>query len=227
MLKQRNEDLKDWMASQARLQTRFEELQQTLREAKSQLKTHENTSKAAITRRDRALADVEKLHTQKAALNTQLQDTLRMLKTGNPEVSALATENTELKKKLEHASNKIASAEKEAEFVREQYQNASKAMFESRKELDALQEQNVVLQRKADERVITLRDLANGEAVRARDEEIKELNQRLKEKDERCARLTIREGVYGLKRGGVPRRVGSPAQSRGSSPSLAVRRVGG
>jgi chromosome segregation ATPase len=226
MLKQRNEDLKAWMASQARLQSRFEELQQVLRDRKSEIKAHERTAKIADARRDRALADVEKLQAQKAALNEQIQDTLALLKAGNPEMSALAAENKELKRQLESANNKIAAAEKEAGFVREQYQNASQAVFEVRRECQELQKENEALKRQADVRVVALRQIATKDAIKARDQEIEELKMRIKEKDERCARLAVREGTYGLKRGSVPRRIGSPAQSRGSSPSVAGRRPG-
>ncbi|KAA8900738.1 class II histone deacetylase complex subunits 2 and 3-domain-containing protein [Sphaerosporella brunnea] len=227
MLKQRNEELEGWMASQARLQTRFEELQQALREYKAKNRDHERSVKSANTRRDRALADVEKLQEQKATLNTQIHDAMQLLKTTNPELSALVTENAELKQKLEQATNKLSYAEKEAEFVREQYQNASKAMYDVRKEFDDLQQQNVILQRKADERVVTLRAMANQQAIQARDQQIEELIARNKEMEQRCAKLMTREGAYTFnKRGSVPRRVGSPAQSRGSSPSVASRRAG-
>jgi predicted nucleic acid-binding Zn-ribbon protein len=226
MLKERNEELKNWMASQARLQTRFEELQQVLRDRKSEIKAHERTANNAVARRDRALADVEKLQAQKAALNSQIQDTLQLLKAGNPEMSALVAENKELKTQLEAAKNKIAAAEKEAGFVREQYQNASKAVLDVRRECEELQRENTVLKRKADERVVTLRQMANEDAIKVRDQQIEELKISIREKDERCARLAVREGTYGLKRGSVPRRIGSPAQSRGSSPSVAGRRPG-
>lgn len=216
--------LSSWMESAARLQTRFEETRQLLRDKNAVITKAERLEKQALAARDRALAEMEKLKIQNTELRQQLE-AAGAPGSSHQELVRLFFENTELKKKLDHANNKVQASERDAGFAREQYQFASTATYEMRKELDGVQAANTELQRKADARAIKLREMAMANAATARDAEIEELNIRLKEREDRIARLEQRE-VYGLKRGSVPRRVGSPALSRGSSPGLAALRRG-
>jgi chromosome segregation ATPase len=220
MLKHNNEALKSWMESADRLQSRYEELRKAMHDIKATIKTHERTEKAAATSRDRAFADAEKLRTQNAELSSQLTATLALLRDEKPNIESLWSENTELKKKLVNANNKIEAMEKETAFAREQYQSASTATYEMRRDMEELKISNAHLQRLADERVVKVQK----ERQMARDLKIEELAGQLKEREDRIQKLEHREvPMQGTKRS-VPRRVGSPAQSRGSSPNLAALR---
>jgi chromosome segregation ATPase len=224
MLKHNNEALKSWMESADRLQSRYEELRKAMHDIKATIKTHERTEKAAATSRDRAFADAEKLRTQNAELSSQLTATLALLRDEKPNIESLWSENTELKKKLVNANNKIEAMEKETAFAREQYQSASTATYEMRRDMEELKISNAHLQRLADERVVKVQKERQMAAVEARDLKIEELAGQLKEREDRIQKLEHREGpMQGMKRS-VPRRVGSPAQSRGSSPNLAALR---
>ena len=82
--------------------------------------------------------------------------------------------------------------------------------------------------RKADQRPIELAKIRNAEAVKARDAQIENLALRVKEREDRIVKLIEqRDNGYGPKRSSMQRRVGSPAQSRGSSPNLAALRSRG
>ena len=172
----------------------------------------------------RSRAANEKLTAQNKELNTKLASMLRQLGDDKPEAARLVTENAELKKRLLSAKTMAESTEREAAFAREQYQAASTATYEMRKEVNGLRASNEELQRRADERVVKLRELRNDTAVAQRDARISELRMMLKERDDRIQRLEAREAMPAKR--SVARRVSSPAQSRASSPGPAAWRRG-
>ncbi|KAF8540320.1 hypothetical protein BDD12DRAFT_880582 [Trichophaea hybrida] len=224
MFKHNNETLKTWMESANRLQSRYEDLRKAIHDVKSTLTTTSRAEKLAITTRDNALADLEKIRAKNLELASELTTTLNLLRDEKPDIASLWSENAELKKKIQQANTKIEATEKQTAFALEQYQIASAATYEIRKEVEELRINNERLQRLADERVVKVQKEWQMAAMEARDIKIEELTGRLKEREERIQKLEMREGVMqGVKRN-VQRRVGSPAQSRGSSPNLAALR---
>ncbi|KAF8252991.1 hypothetical protein K440DRAFT_273263 [Wilcoxina mikolae CBS 423.85] len=138
MLKHNNETLKTWMESANRLQSRYEDLRKAIHDVKSTLTTTSRAEKLAITTRDNALADLEKIRAKNLELTSQLTTTLNLLRDKKPDIESLWSENAELKNKIQQTNTKIEATEKQTAFVLEQYQIASKATYEISKEVEEL-----------------------------------------------------------------------------------------
>ena len=219
-----DEQLKDWALCVDRLQCRYEELRKSVHDAKSVVRTYETALGSANQSKEQLRVANEKLVARNKDLDTRLSSVMQLLGDDKPEAGRLVTENAELKKRLASAKSTAESTEREAAFAREQYQAASAAILEMRREVDGLRASNEELQRRADERVVKLRQLRNDTALAQRDALISGLKTMLKERDDRIQRLEAREAMPAKRN--VARRVSSPAQSRASSPGLAAWRRG-
>jgi chromosome segregation ATPase len=204
-----------------------ETLRQDVAKLKAEIRNLEKTAEKVAVHKDRLVADGRKMECKHADLKAELAKALESLNSNDLTSThgKLLSENMELKKKVDHLQHKVESTERDAQFAREQYQTASNSIYEVRQENEELQSRCETLKRKADDNIVTLRQMNHHFGVSRRDDEIEQLKVQLKESEERVRRLelekanTSRKGVLGTRSMSVPKR-GSPAQSRASSPNV-------
>jgi hypothetical protein len=228
MLKGSIKTMESWIASTGRLQLRYETLRQTSSALQAQIEHQENKLRQSIFRRDRTLSEVADMRVQNTELKSQLEqahDLLNSSPSSSKAVSILHN-NKELEKLVESLQSKINSSEKELEFIRVQYQNASSATLEMRREMMELHQNQVALQRKADDRVLRLHQLRIDNEVAARDSRVEQLEIMIREREERISKLeqerisNPKRGIWGSGRSvSLPRR-GSDVPSRANSPNV-------
>lgn len=231
-------EFKQFLPAADRLQNRYEDLQAKYRnelQSHSALKeSFEAVSNTCSTERHQKEALAAENHTLKKKIK-ELQSA--MVESSNPDISkrgqlevqveTLQREKAELTKKLELVNG-------EMQYTREAYQSATQAATERTKEVDKLTTENAVLQRRASEIPVQLRQINDdGERERLR-ERLKTQQAALDAAHNRCRQLEEARGQAAYK-GGRPlgtrasssSRRASPVRSPAGSPALVGRDISG
>ncbi|KAF8460671.1 class II histone deacetylase complex subunits 2 and 3-domain-containing protein [Kalaharituber pfeilii] len=223
-------EFNSWVSSTSRLQLRFEQMREETKQLKSILSKSKKAEAASEARNQRLTAELNGLRDERNKLRQDLQQArATLISSDKPDVvkmEQLRAENEKLQEQLKSANSQLESAKSELVWARDAYQTATREGGERGKEAEELRRLNETLQRKADERAITLRQMQHENLHKVKDQQINKLKHQLSERDERIRRLENERNTIGSYKGGrqlgtrassVPRR-GSPNASRTSSP---------
>ncbi|KAI5780851.1 hypothetical protein EDC01DRAFT_257843 [Geopyxis carbonaria] len=218
LLQAKIDEVRQLQKESARRQYQFEELRREHALLQQAREAEQESHAQATARMDRLAADNTRLTTDLDALKAKHKATLAHLSpsAGASTNAALVKHSAALEASNTSLHSKLAAAEKEASYSREQYQVASNAFRTQATEIAELTAANALLQRRADERVIALREGSAANAVGAREAEIARLNAMLAERDARLRRLELERA----RRGGMPGTRSGSVPSRASSPSI-------
>lgn len=229
LLIEKSRELHDWVNSTSRLQLRFEQTREEVKTLNSEVKHFRNQVVSAQERLTRLNTEVINLKNERKQLKQDLQQArAALLSSDKPDVvkmEELRAENAKLQEEVASLNRQLESTKSEAQYARDAYQEATREGGDRAKEAEELRRLNEVLERKADERVVKLRELQFVNQSKVKDQQIDKLKRVLAERDERIRRLELERNSVGYKGGrplgtratSVPRR-GSPSTSRTSSP---------
>ncbi|KAF8442632.1 hypothetical protein BGX38DRAFT_777949 [Terfezia claveryi] len=229
LLIEKSRELHDWVNSTSRLQLRFEQTREEVKTLNSEVKHSRDQVDSAQERMTRLNTEVINLKNERKQLKQDLQQArAALLSSDKPDVvkmEELRAENAKLQEEVASLNRQLESTKSEAEYARDAYQEATREGGDRAKEAEELRRLNEVLERKADERAVKLRELQFVNQSKVKDQQIDKLKRVLAERDERIRRLELERYSVGYKGGrplgtratSVPRR-GSPSTSRTSSP---------
>lgn len=176
--------------------------------------------------KERLAQEVWKMEDERRQLRIELKEARSaLLGSDKPDVARmeeLRTKNEKLEETIAGKERELKEKTTELELFRELRQTATAAAVEARRETAELQKANEVLQRKADERVIRLREMQFDAQSKLKDQQISKLESQLALKKEALRKLELKLAStkgrpLGTRTVSVPQRA-SPGQSRTSSP---------
>ena len=205
-----------------------------MKKLRQELAKSRETESLSEERRSRITTEVTTLREERKQLKQELQEArTALLSSDKPDVvemEQLRAKNQQLLEQVGNLKGKLKTLEEKLTWVEEAYQTASREGCDRGKEAHDLARMNEELQRKADERAVTLRRLQFDNQNKVQDQLIDKLKHQLAERDDRIRRLESERNSMGSYKGGrplgtratsVPRR-GSPGTSRTSSPGPGV-----
>jgi len=229
LLIEKSRELHDWVNSTSRLQLRFEQTREEVKTRNSELKHSKNRVVSAQERMIRLNTEVSNLKDERKQLKQDVQQArAALLSSDKPNVvkmEELRAENAKLQEEVASLNRQLESTKSEVQYARDAYQEATREGGDRAKEAEELRRLNEVLERKADERAVKLREVQFVNQSKVKDQQIDKLKRVLAEREERIRRLELERNSIGYKGGrplgtratSVPRR-GSPSTSRTSSP---------
>lgn len=229
LLIEKSRELHHWVNSTSRLQLRFEQMREEVKALNSELKRSKDQAVSAQERMTRLNTEVINLKDERKQLKHDLQQArAALLSSDKPDVAkmeGLRAENAKLQEEVVSLNKQLESTKSEVQYARDAYQAATREGGDRAKEAEELRRLNEELERKADERVVKLREIQFVNQSKVKDQQIDKLKRVLAEREERIRRLEFERNSIGYKGGrplgtratSVPRR-GSPSTSRTSSP---------
>jgi hypothetical protein len=189
----------------------------------------ENKLRVAERRVERCVADTEKANEKAQVLAAELAEVKQAFQDGPPELSTLDSlrqRASELEAELKKGQEKIESKDAENEYMRAEYQKASSAAVELNSKVTNLENTNKILEHKVETETARLKLLTFDEERLQKDDQIKELTNRVNMLEEHLKRVTSSEkpnsnsrSRYTSRASSVPRRTRSPGSySRIGSP---------